>query len=90
MRYIYQFYPHFIFSQVVNLIKGHGTQTGHCVGSDRAPGVSVCEIQSWCPVERDELPLLEDGPLIPGFENYTVFIKVNTEYYSYWYEYRIA
>ena len=27
----------------------------------------VCEIRSWCPVEKDKLPLgLKEGPLIPG------------------------
>ncbi len=70
-----------------NLVKGHGTQTGRCVPSDRwlrrkgekpkrPEEVMVCEIRSWCPVEKDELPLRPDeGPLIPGFQNYTVFIK---------------
>ncbi len=34
------------------------------------------QISSWCPVEVDMLPLDKtDGPLIPGAEQYTVFIK---------------
>ena len=58
------------------MVKGHGTQTGRCVSSDRLDDVNVCEINSWCPVEKDELPLDKaEGALIPGFENYTVFIK---------------
>ncbi|TRY76235.1 hypothetical protein TCAL_09591 [Tigriopus californicus] len=63
--------------QSVNLVKGHGTMTGNCVPSDRLDDVYVCEIRSWCPVEVDRLPLnpKTEGPLIPGFENYTVFIK---------------
>ena len=40
------------------------------------PDTYVCEIRGWCPVEVDRLPLnKEEGPLIPGVENYTVFIK---------------
>lgn len=41
--------------------------TGECVASDRAP-VDVCEIQSWCPVEIDRLPMdpKTEGPLITG------------------------
>ncbi len=61
---------------VSNLIKSHGEATGNCVESDRKENVFVCEIRSWCPVEIDELPLdMADGPLIPGSEDYTVFIK---------------
>ena len=40
-------------------IVGHGPTTGRCVLSDRphlaAKGVTVCEIQSWCPTEDDRL-----------------------------------
>lgn len=62
--------------QVENSIKSHGDATGRCIESDRADDVFVCEIRSWCPVEVDMLPLTKaDGPLIPGTENYTVFIK---------------
>jgi len=57
-------------------VKGHGTQTGRCVPSDRQPNTYVCEVGAWCPVEIDRLPLeVSDGPLIPGAENYTVFVK---------------
>ncbi len=57
-------------------VKGHGALTGNCVESDREEGIFVCEVMSWCPVEIDRLPLRdEDGPLIPGAENYTVYIK---------------
>ena len=74
--------------KVANLVKGHGTQTGNCVSSDRPiddrDDVKVCEIRSWCPVEKDELPLGPDeGPLIPGFENYTVFIKNSISFSRY-------
>ena len=62
--------------QVSNLIKSHGEATGNCIESDRRENTLVCEIASWCPVEIDELPLSKsDGPLIPGAEDYTVFIK---------------
>ena len=57
-------------------MKSHGEATGNCILSDRVPDTFVCEISSWCPVEIDRLPLdREDGPLIPGAESYTVFIK---------------
>ena len=53
-----------------------GEATGNCIPSDRKENTYVCEISSWCPVEIDRLPLdKEDGPLIPGAETYTVFIK---------------
>ena len=59
-----------------NRIKSHGLATGNCIESDRMEDTFVCEIASWCPVEIDDLPLeREDGPLIPGAETYTVFIK---------------
>ena len=57
-------------------IKSHGETTGNCIQSDRKDNVFVCEIDSWCPVEIDQLPLDKaEGPLIPGAEDYTVFIK---------------
>ena len=41
------------------ILPGHGPTTGRCVLSDRphlmAQGVTVCEIQSWCPTEDDRL-----------------------------------
>ena len=41
------------------IIAGHGPVTGRCVLTDRpllaAGGVTVCEIQSWCPVEDDRI-----------------------------------
>ena len=59
-----------------NLLKSHGETTGNCVESDRKPETHVCEIKGWCPVEIDRLPLSKsEGPLIPGAEKYTVFIK---------------
>ena len=47
--------------------EGHGVMSGECVSSDRAP-LDVCEIQSWCPVEIDRLPMdpKTEGPLITG------------------------
>lgn len=65
-----------IKGHVGNMVKSHGETTGRCIESDRAENTLVCEISSWCPVEVDILPLAkEDGPLIPGAESYTVFIK---------------
>ena len=43
----------------LSLSAGHGPTTGRCVLSDRPHlldrGVTVCEIQSWCPTEDDRL-----------------------------------
>ncbi|KAK7497987.1 hypothetical protein BaRGS_00010858, partial [Batillaria attramentaria] len=33
---------------------GNGIKTGKCVNSTREPGAKVCEIEAWCPVERDD------------------------------------
>ena len=66
----------FFQGHVGNLVKSHGEATGNCIESDRVENTFVCEISSWCPVEIDQLPLDKaDGPLIPGAESYTVFIK---------------
>ena len=64
---------------------GHGPQTGHCIPTDKPikyGNISVCEIQSWCPVEDDRLLLGKDKPLITGSEHHTVFIK-NSIKFSY-------
>ena len=41
------------------VVAGHGPVTGRCVLTDRpllaARGVTVCQIQSWCPVEDDRI-----------------------------------
>ncbi len=90
------------------MVKGHGTQTGRCVASDRKvsemtqimiqycyypppcsqENVSVCEVQSWCPVELDQRPLSdEEGPLITGVKDYTVFIKNSIAFPRFGHEY---
>ena len=65
---------------------GHGPVTGRCVATDRARlaarGVTVCEIQSWCPVEDDRLTLGLTRPLISGSDKHTVYIK-NSIRFSY-------
>jgi len=68
-----------------NLVKSHGPQTGRCIPTDKPHkygNITVCEIQSWCPVEDDRLVLGKDRPLITGSENHTVFIK-NSIRFSY-------
>ena len=55
----------------------HGSETGRCVKHDRTKRVDdvhVCEISGWCPVEQDTL-LIDDEPLIPNTEYFTVLIK---------------
>ena len=36
---------------------GNGPMTGRCIPSAAKPGLNVCEVSAWCPVERDILPL---------------------------------
>ena len=55
----------------------HGAETGRCVKHDRIKKmdeVHVCDISGWCPVEQDTL-LIDDEPLIPNTEYFTVLIK---------------
>lgn len=54
----------------------HGRETGNCIKGDRKNNDSLyaCEIDGWCPVELDILPVA-DKPLIQGTENFTVLIK---------------
>ena len=37
--------------------------------------VHVCEVESWCPIERDELPLGNEWALMKSAADYTVLIK---------------
>ena len=38
-------------------------------------GTYACEVESWCPIEIDSLPLGKDKALMQKAEDYTVFIK---------------
>lgn len=38
-------------------------------------GTFVCEVESWCPIEVDRLPLGNTRALMEKAEDYTVFIK---------------
>lgn len=57
------------------LVFGHGPMTGRCVPSDRSLGIKVCEVEAWCPIERDGLPYGMKKPLMDHVDKYTVFIK---------------
>ena len=37
--------------------------------------VHVCEVETWCPIEVDELPLGKTRALMEKAEDYTVYIK---------------
>ena len=62
----------------IRFYTSHGAETGRCVKHDRIQSsqddVHVCEISGWCPVEQDTL-LIDDEPLIPSTEYFTVLIK---------------
>ncbi|XP_046391326.1 P2X purinoceptor 4-like [Ischnura elegans] len=70
------------------LLFGNGKTTGKCVPSTQKPGVSVCEVEAWCPVEKDLLPLKGNRVLINGAENYTVLIKNSIAFPSFGPKYR--
>ena len=49
----------------------------------------MCEIHAWCPVEQDDLPLLDGGrPLMDRVDKYTVFIKNSIAFPFFGPEYR--
>ncbi|KAK1328559.1 hypothetical protein QTO34_012132 [Cnephaeus nilssonii] len=54
----------------------HGIKTGQCVVFNETH--STCEIQGWCPVESNIVPM---EPLLVQAENFTLFIK-NTVTFS--------
>ena len=37
--------------------------------------LNVCEVETWCPIEVDELPLGKTRALMEKSEDYTVYIK---------------
>jgi len=59
------------------IFKAHGPLTGYCVPSDRPHHNTTyaCEVESWCPIEIDKLPLGDERALMQKSEDYTVFIK---------------
>eukprot|EP00095_Tigriopus_kingsejongensis_P001653 snap_masked-scaffold801_size95070-processed-gene-0.12 protein:Tk01653 transcript:snap_masked-scaffold801_size95070-processed-gene-0.12-mRNA-1 annotation:"hypothetical protein DAPPUDRAFT_206200" len=57
------------------LVFAHGPMTGRCVPSDRRSGTKVCEVQAWCPIEKDGLPFGMERPMMDNVNKYTVFIK---------------
>ena len=64
----------------IRSFKSHGAETGRCVNQnkrsdkDAKDQVQVCEISGWCPVEHNTL-LMDNEPLLPNTENFTVYIK---------------
>ena len=39
------------------------------------PGMHTCEVESWCPIEIDKLPLGKKRALMAAAASYTVFVK---------------
>ncbi|KAK7481559.1 hypothetical protein BaRGS_00027208 [Batillaria attramentaria] len=64
----------------VPIIAGNGVRTGTCVNSTRNETLKVCEIEAWCPVERDDSTSRTPDPALLGSQNFTVFIKNNIEF----------
>ncbi|CAF0949069.1 unnamed protein product [Brachionus calyciflorus] len=62
----------------INLNSWNGIPTGKCVNSSTTPGVSVCEIRAWCPVEHESER--NEDHLIRNVLNYTIFIKNDVEF----------
>jgi len=36
---------------------GNGFMTGKCVPTENSPKIKTCQVEAWCPVEDDKLPL---------------------------------
>ncbi|CAG2105829.1 unnamed protein product [Medioppia subpectinata] len=72
--------PDMCVDKVFNL--GHGVSTGKCVQSSRE-GVHTCQIEGWCPVEKDDYPLKKNRPLFTDTKNWTVLIKNSIRFDNY-------
>ena len=66
---------------------GNGFTTGGCVLSKDPRIVEnktyVCEINAWCPVEQDILPLEDGSALLKGIQDSTVMIKNDIQFKLY-------
>nr|XP_006821899.1 PREDICTED: P2X purinoceptor 4-like [Saccoglossus kowalevskii] len=59
-------------------VRGHGPRTGRCIDHPGTtleyPGNKTCEVRTWCPVEKDQLPRTDRAVLYEA-ANFTVLIK---------------
>uniref|UniRef100_A0A1W7RA14 p2X purinoceptor 4 n=1 Tax=Hadrurus spadix TaxID=141984 RepID=A0A1W7RA14_9SCOR len=63
--------------QGTRLMVGNGVMTGNCIKNEREN--YSCEIEAWCPVERDVMPL-KNGALLTETKNFTVLIKNSVDF----------
>lgn len=57
---------------------GSGFMTGKCVAMEGSMTVKTCEVEAWCPTERDVVPLYENVL----FANFTSSKIVVQSHYS--------
>jgi len=69
------------------LTLGNGFMTGECIPSAINQSINVCEIEAWCPVEVDYLPLGSKRPLLDTSE-FTLLIKNFIEFPAFGKAYR--
>ncbi|GIY37258.1 p2X purinoceptor 4 [Caerostris darwini] len=54
---------------------GNGVMTGDCIDNDYDNTISTCEVNAWCPTEKDVFPLKNQTALLKASEDFTVLIK---------------
>jgi len=59
-----------------------GVSTGKCVNSSRKD-VHTCQIEGWCPVEKDDYPLKNNTPMFTATKDFTVLIKNSINFNNY-------
>ena len=64
------------------IIYSSGVSTGKCVKSSRK-GVNTCQIEGWCPIEKDDYPLKNNTPLFVDTKDFTVLIKNSIQFNEY-------
>ena len=62
--------------------KYSGVSTGKCVNSSRE-GVYTCQIEGWCPIEKDDYPLKNNTPIFTATKDFTVLIKNSIQFNEY-------
>ena len=72
---------HIIISSISKLTS-LGVSTGRCIQSQRK-GVFTCEIEGWCPIEKDDYPLKNNRPLLTDTKYFTVLIKNSIQFREY-------
>ena len=68
--YIFSSLRNIQFQITFNYLTAHGVLTGSCNQTTK-----TCNVDAWCPVERNELPLGETKAILAKADTFTVLIK---------------